>query len=252
MHSISRTNQHGRRTRIRDPFACRTNRGPALTLAAKHHLFRKSAGVLFFVLSCAMAVGSCTGTAIYQPVNYEEIHGRPAVFLEPVYLPPTDRELHSRIVSEAQAELKEFPYFGSLLSYEEAREKALEDPLLQRAMELTAETLSVVGITERGAAARVGNGLGIELLVTVQIIFTPCDLCPEGSQLALIANLVEASTARPLWRGHFVENLTDYDEEILAEEADSMLAEFFEIFEEDLRPKWHRLRFAALARGKST
>ncbi len=211
------------------------------------HLYAGLAALLLL----ALLLSACTGTAIYQPVDFEVIHDRSAVFLAPAYLPPIDKALHGRIVREAEAELKAFPHFGGLLTHQEAQERALEEPALKRALDLSTETLTVVGIAERGTTSELGSGLDVEMLVTVQIIFTPCENCPEGSQLALIANLVETSSARLLWRGHFVENMEDYDADAIEEEALLLLEEFFEHFDEDLRPKWHRLRFFTLGGKKA-
>ncbi len=217
--------------------ACRPRAHPIAGLAAP--------------LFLALLLSSCVGTAIYQPVDFEVIHGRSAVFLAPVHLPPIDKALHGRIVRKAEAELEAFPHFGGFLTHREARERALEDPELQRALDLSTETLTVVGISERGTTSRLGSGLDVEMLVTVQLIFTPCETCPDGSQLALIANLVEASSARLLWRGHFVENMDESDDDTIEEEALLLLEEFFVRFDEDLRPKWQRLRFFNLGGKKA-
>ena len=90
--------------------------------------------------------------------------------------------------------------------------------------------------------------MGVELLVIVQLFFTPCEFCQEGSQLALVANLIEASSATLLWRGHFIENLGAHEPDEITDQPARLLAEFLEVFSDDIRPKWQRQRFHNLAR----
>jgi hypothetical protein len=202
-------------------------------------------------MGLCMLLAACGSTTVYQPVNYDEMHGRRAIFLDSVYLPPIDRNLHTRIVAQAERELSRFPHLGGVVTREDARARMRGSARLRRDFQLSSEALSVVGVAERETASRLGKALDAELLVMVQVVFTPCPRCEEGSQLALIGSVVETRTARLLWRGHFIQNFGDYSDELLGEESEEMLGEFFELLDEDLRPKWQRQRFSNLARGKA-
>lgn len=118
---------------------------------------------------------------------------------------------------------------------------------LKRQYDLFTDTLSVVGIAEREGSRQLGKSQNTELLLMPQLFFLPCPGCGTGSQVALVVNLVEADSGRILWRGHFMMPVDNDDPQHHEEVAREAMDSFFVLFAEDVRPKWHRLRFLGLS-----
>jgi hypothetical protein len=193
-------------------------------------------------------IGGCDTVAVYQPVDSDAMVGRSAAILRPTHVQPISEALHKRIIDGLEARLQQFPHLSRVLSRSDVQRRLTGNRKMMRAYELYSDTLTVVGISDQDGSAKLGKSLEVELLVSTQLFFMPCPQCEKGSQLGLVANLVEAASGKLLWRGHFLTNVSEEDDEERVAAAESLADDFLVAFDEDLRPKWHRLRFANLSR----
>lgn len=203
------------------------------------------------LLGLMALLGSCSASSIYEPVSYKELYGRKALFLEPTYLQPLERELHREIVNRMEKGLADSPMLGGMVARERFREAARGNPALMRNYGLVSDTLSVVGMAERETTARLGKVNQAELLIVTQPLYIPCPECEESSLLVLTGVVVEVATAKILWRIQLIEEVSE-EPESFPDIAEQMVADFFDSFTDSLRPKWHRLRFDNLKKNSSS
>lgn len=203
---------------------------------------------LLLPLAALLLLGGCETVAVYQPVDSEAMAGRSVAVLKPTFAPPVSLSLHKRIVDQVEARLLKFPHLGRVLSRQEVGRVAAGNRKLIRNYDLYSDTLTVVGVSDRQGSALLGKSLGVEMLLGVQLFYMPCPQCEFGSHLGFVVALVEAESGKLLWRGHFRAPVPDDENEARGATAGELVESFFVVFDEDLRPKWHRLRFANLSR----
>lgn len=186
---------------------------------------------------------------MYQPYDSDVMHGRKVLVLQPSYVPPVSKALHTRIVNEVEKRLTEFPYVGKVMTRQQFLEATRNNRKLRRTYQLISDTASVVGFPDRETARKLGDSQDVGMLMVVQLFYIPCPLCEGSSQLALVTNLIDANSGEVLWRADFSESVPDDEPEERAEVADELVEELFEAMAEALIPKWHRLRFKNLAQN---
>ena len=191
--------------------------------------------------------GGCAEEFIYRPVNFEAAYDRPALFLPPLHVKPISKEVHEKIVSRVEEELARSPYWGRIVTRKEFQELAGRRAALRRDYLLAAETLTELGVAERGLSARLGRATGTELLVSAQVAFIPCRACENLHRLYVIGYVVEAETGTLLWRAHIVTDLLDDSPANIAEEAEALGDSLIAAMSQFPQPTWHRLRFRRLA-----
>lgn len=221
--------------------------GPRARLPLLHRVSRPALLPGAALLLLAVLLAACETGKVYQPVDSDAMAGRSVMVLQPSRVPPVSRELHGRIIDEVEARLKHFPHLGKLRTRKQVRQSIRDNRPLKRRYALFADTLSVVGIAEREGSYQLGQSQNSELLLMPQLFFLPCPGCGAKSQVALVVNLVEADSGKILWRGHFLSFVDDDEPQHQEEVAKEMMESFFVAFEEDVRPKWHRLRFRTLS-----
>ena len=199
-------------------------------------------------LLLASLLGACEATAVFQPVDSDSMAGRSVVMLKSTHVPPIDEAFHRRIIDGVEARLMEYPHLGRMVPRREVARRAAADRKLGRRFDLYSDTLTVVGVSDREGSAQLGKALNVEMLVAVQVFYMPCSECEQGSIMGLAANLVEAESGKLLWRGHFTASVVDEDNQSYVAAVQEIVDEFFGYFDEDVRPKWQRIRFGNLAR----
>lgn len=192
-------------------------------------------------------LGGCAEEFIYRPVNFEAAYNRPALFLPPFHVKPISKEVHEKIVSRVEEELARSPYWGKIVTRKEFQELAGQRASLRRDYLLAAETLTDLGVAERGLSARLGKATGTELLVSAQVAFIPCRGCENLHRLYVIGYVVEAETGTLIWRAHLVTDLLDDSPANIAEEAEALGNSLIVAMSRFPKPTWHRLRFGRLA-----
>ena len=204
---------------------------------------------LLALLCCCVWLAACDAAPVFHPYDSHVLYGRKVLVLQPSYVPPVSKALHTRIVDEVEKRLTEFPYLGKVMTRKEFLETARNNRKLMRTYRLLSDTASVVGFPDRETSRELGESQDVGMLMVVQLFYIPCPQCEGSSQLALVANLIDAKSGEVLWRADFSESVPDDEPEERAEEADAMVEELFEIMAEHLSPKWHRLRFKNLAQS---
>ena len=203
-------------------------------------------GLVAPVLILALLAG-CAEESVYRPVDFEAAYDRPALFLPPLHVKPISEEVHEKIVSRVEEELARSPYWGRIVTRKEFQELAAQRAALRRDYLLAAETLTDLGIAERGLSARLGRGTGTELLVSAQMAFIPCPACQSLNRLYAIGYVIEARTGKLLWRAHFFIDLPDDSPASVAQEAEALGESLITAMSRFPQPTWHRLRFRQLA-----
>lgn len=193
-------------------------------------------------------IGGCDTAAVYQPVDSEAMLGRSVAVLRPTHVQPISQALHKRIVDGLEARLQQFPHLSRVLSRSDVERRLADDRKMMREYELYSDTLTVVGFSDLTGSVKLGKSLEVEMLLSTQLFYMPCPQCEKGSQMGLVANLVDAASGKLLWRGHFLAGVSEEDIEERAAVAESLADDFLVAFDQDLRPKWHRLRFANMSR----
>lgn len=203
-------------------------------------------------LLAATALAACGETVLYQPVSFEQVNGRAALFVESTPIAPLPEEMQRAFVDRLEAQLRESPYLGRVLTRAEVRRLLANDRALLLRYGLYGETLSVLGITDRETSVRLAEVGKVELLLMTQVQQMVCDQCetPYNDMVASIT-VVEAVSGRLLWRVHVRESLLGEDTAGLRETAASLSEAVATEFERFVRPKWHRLRFRHLAPAAS-
>ncbi|MCZ6474652.1 MAG: hypothetical protein O7A08_11830 [SAR324 cluster bacterium] len=199
------------------------------------------------LLVCCALLAACNPLPVYNPVNSENMVGRSVLVLEPSYIPPVSKELHTRIMNEVESRLQEFPHVGRVVTRKEFNALVKKNRRLRRSYRLLSDTLSVVGFPDQETASHLGKMQNVEMIVAAQLFYIPCEFCEGSNQLALLFYLVEAETGKILWRADFSESVSGDDLQLRSEEADDLVEALFDALDEDLRPKWQRLRFKQLA-----
>ena len=202
----------------------------------------------FLIALLTLLLSACQATTVYQPVDSDAMAGRSTLVLRPTFVAPVSEKLHKRIIDEVEARLLDYPHLGRVRSRADFARLSQGDRKLRREYNLFSDTLTVVGVTDADGSSRLGKSADVEMLISAQLFYMPCPLCEFGSQLGLVTNLVEASTGKLLWRGHFTSSVPDDNPEAQATTAQKLVENFFLAFDEDLRPKWHRRRFRGLSR----
>lgn len=194
----------------------------------------------------------CTTTTVYEPVDGSTLNGRKAMFLQPTYLPPLEESIFLEVVDALEEGFSRSTQLGGVVTRADFFRQTEADRSLRRDYEVLSNTLSVAGISERKLARALRQVGQVDLLLLTQLVFIPCGHCEESHRLALTSYVVEAETGKIVWRSHAITTNMANDPALLRKRGHQLAAELLELFEESVRLKWQRQRFANLAaKGRS-
>lgn len=196
----------------------------------------------------AMLLGGCGETVIQQPVSASQLHGKTALMLDSTRIPPLTEAVFEAFLSRAEQRLAGSPVLGGVKTRGAIRQAIGGDRSLARAYALYSDTFSVLGLPDRETSHRLARAFHVELLAMAQLVLLECPGCDIPIRLGAQGALVDALAGDVKWRFYTVRNLGDTRPETISAEADVLLGELQEAFDDSLRLKWHRLRFDRLAR----
>jgi len=207
------------------------------------------------VVLCAVSVlllGACSTSSEYRPVDFDAIYKRPAAVVAATRSGAIGEDVHEEVLRQAERTLSETPHLSRVVTRAEVEQALQGDPELRTAYDRFSDTFSVAGFADRDLSRKLAAALDVEVLILVQVYHTPCSTCQGGDQLAAVGAVVEAESARLLWRYHLMENVGQPDAEAVAQGVHELADELLTALNNTIRPKWHRMRFEKLAgRGLS-
>jgi hypothetical protein len=183
---------------------------------------------------------------VNQPYETALINFRSTLMLETTPVLPLTEEESRRLVAELESKLLASPYLGPALSRERFRQRFGSKFKLAEDYNLLSDTLSVVGLSDREQTARIGAETGAEMLLGVQVFKVLCDGCPDGDQVAVVGQMIHAKTGQLVWRATLMRGVKRKPPEAAAA-LHSLVEELAVLFNDSLRPKWHRERFKNLS-----
>jgi hypothetical protein len=193
----------------------------------------------------ALTLAACNTVSVNQPFETALINRRSTLMLDATPQQPLPEAEAKALVENLERRLLASPYIGRAMSREQFRRQYGSNFKLSDDYNILSDTLSVVGLSDREQTARIGKLTDIEFLLGVQVFSVPCDACTEGDQVAAVGQMFDARTGQLVWR---VTLLTDAERTPasvsagLAGLSDRLVA----LFNDSLRPKWHRERFRNL------
>ena len=197
-------------------------------------------------------LGGCITSTTYYGAPAADLHGKPLLLLKPSLLAPTSAELHEHVVGAVEKGLRASPEVGPITGREQVQGRK-ELPLkVLDAYDLFSNTLSLTGVPDPELAARLANGLGVDLLAVAQPSYLPCPICEQGDELWLVGQVVNAHTGRIVFRDHLKITAHGSDPDYLRGLADDLTAEYLADFNRAFHLRAHRQRFQnlkALASG---
>lgn len=196
-------------------------------------------------LAAALLVGCATAT-VNQPYETALINFRSTLMLDATPAPPLAEAASRRLVAALEQKLLASPYIGKALSREEFRQGFGGQFNLTADYNLLSDTLSAVGLSDREQTSRLGAGTGAEMLLSVQAFSVPCDGCLEGDQVAVVGQMIHAKTGQLVWRATLMRGVERKPAAVTAA-LDDLAEELTALFNDSLRPKWHRERFKNLS-----
>ncbi|HEX7928769.1 MAG TPA: hypothetical protein VF678_14330 [bacterium] len=192
-----------------------------------------------------LALSACSPIVVYQPYETAMINKRSTLMLDATPQAPLTDADAQRYIDKLEARLLASPYIGQATSRAQfrlgnsANFKVLDD------YGVLSDNLSVVGLADREQTARLGKATGREFLLGVQVFSVPCDQCTEGDQVGAVGQMYDAKTGQLVWRVTLLKSVERKPASVAAG-IEALSDQLVEVFNDALRPKWHRIRFANL------
>ena len=202
---------------------------------------------VLLLATCMAWLAACTGVAEFTPVDYDRIYNRPAVMAQSTRLEEVPAQAFERFMTRVEASLAESPHLGRLVTRADMARLGTSDRLLQQRYRLLSDTLSVVDFGDREISSMLAREVGVELVIMTQLVYEPCGHCPEGGLFGAFASILEASSGELLYRVHISRRTTVNGDEEFDELADEFAGDLLAAMDHAVKPKWHKLRFKALA-----
>lgn len=203
--------------------------------------------VLALIMMAGLGLSGCQSNASVQWGDATDIEARDMLIL------PTQPLMGGFSPDKADALVAEFYQkietqgLGIQLMRLDAKAQQTVNTQIWGQIGLYAATLTEVGISEPVMAQTITEGTGTHYLMAAHFVYMPCTGCPEGPRLGLVGQIIRGSTGLPVWRAHEVVRIDSQDPAVWEKEAGKLAEKLWRDAQLSLTPKWHKLRFKALA-----
>lgn len=158
-------------------------------------------------------------------------------------------EIKGPMQTQVFSAVEQLGFFPVLLGNEDLNTRLLEDRQMRVNSEIYLDSLTNVAVSDKDLANPLGQYLNVEDLLVFHVSLWPCPTCSNKSTLRLKLRLVDAPSGLIVWTAGVERDLFDYELGATSEIALELADQLTRLFDERFRVKWHKARFANLAKG---
>lgn len=193
-----------------------------------------------------LAAGCSSDLSLYRDARSDLLRNRTIAMIDATPLPPLTQAQFRGILDRVEAGVGSLPHVSRLITRQEMAELTGRDYRVRNEYQLYTDTLSVVAVSDRELAMRIGQAAGADLLFNAQAFFVPCAYCLDGDSAYLVAQIIEAATGKLLLRVNLRAHPAP-SQQALAEAYSEMEEALITQLRLVMTPRAHQERFRNLA-----
>jgi len=221
----------------------------------------------FFLFCLGLGLSSCSATLTSEQISktaerhFEETKGLAGTLQNRDFLglsagffvllnhKEVPEDVKAPMEAKVFAAVEQMGFFPVLLRNEDLNTRLQEDRQMRVNSEIYLDSLTNVAVSDKDLANPLGQYLNVDDLLVFHVSLWPCPTCSNKSTLRLKLRLVDASSGLILWTAGVEQELFDYELGAAPEIALELANNLTQLFDERFKVKWHKARFANLAKG---